>query len=91
MKDDVEKPDLLINHEGKNLDVTIESSKRDDSGMYKIIILNEVGQAEAVCNVLVYGEFLNPISYLLITLPMHAISLFSFKALKLIIIFLSTT
>ena len=57
IKDNEEKLDLLINHDGRSLDIVIENSMRTDSGLYKVLIMNEVGQAEAVCNVLVYGEF----------------------------------
>ena len=59
MKDDVERvpsDHLIINHEGKNLEIIIQNSKRDDTGVFKVIICNEVGQAEATVNVLVFGK-----------------------------------
>ena len=61
MKDDLDFPTdnrVMIHHEEKELVITVKDTTRADTGKYKIIIKNDLGEADASVDVLIYGMFL---------------------------------
>ena len=60
MRDDEEllsSNEILIVVDGQNLSVKIPKASRTMSGKYMIFLQNEVGKAEAMVEVLIYGRY----------------------------------
>ena len=60
LKNDLDFPTndrVIIHCEEKELVLTVKDANRSDTGKYKIIIKNDLGEADASVDVMVYGMF----------------------------------